>query len=171
MYRLRYTSKGMLTALSLAIIIAFVLSLIPNSKIINLYQDFPVFSPREQIELNNENIVDFISPLSNKMQIKKVKWEHNILSVDFYVNDDSNIDTSGIYEEFYNITKKSFVESTNIKEVLLRVFIDDMNKVFVAVSAQKKDIVDNPKMELESSMVYKDFLEKYFGLNYGNLLK
>ena len=79
MYRLKYISKGMLASLSLAIIIAFTISLIPNSQAFNLYQDLTVFNQMKPMELNDKNIVEFISPFTNDMQIKRVTWEQNIL--------------------------------------------------------------------------------------------
>ncbi|MGD9678598.1 MAG: hypothetical protein AB7V16_09690 [Vulcanibacillus sp.] len=171
MYHLKYVSKGMLASLSLAIIIAYMISLIPNSQVFTMYQDLTVFNHTKPIELNEKNIVGFISPYSDDMQIKRVTWEQNVLSIDFYIDRTSNIDTLDIYKDLFTVIQKSFIECVNIKEVLIRVYINDLDKIFVAVVAQKKDIANNPEMEIKPNMMYKDFLEEYFGLNYGNLLR
>lgn len=171
MLELRFVSKGMLAALILSVIIAFMISIIPNFQILHLNHEFPVFKQQKHISLNDENIVDFMASFSLNMQIKKVNWKHDTLSVDFLIDRNHHVDTNIIYKDLYAVIEKTLVQTTNAKEVLVRVFLDDMDKIFVAVSAHKKDILNNPSMKLDSSMMYKDFLEEYFGLIYGNLIK
>lgn len=171
MFRFKYISNGMMAALTLSVIIAFMISLIPSISILKVDEEFPVFRQNEEITLTDQNIVNFISSFSVEIPIKKVTWKHDILSIDFLIDRNSNVNTNIIYEDLYTSIQKGFVQGKNVKEVLLRVFLDDMDKIFVAVSAQKKDIANNPTMEIDSNMMYKDFLEQYFGLNYGNLIK
>ncbi|OEF97292.1 hypothetical protein BHF71_03930 [Vulcanibacillus modesticaldus] len=171
MLRIRKVSKGFVLGIILSIVIAYVVSLIPNIKFIKLNQDYPVFRYQKQIVLTDYNLVNFISSLQIDLPIKKVTWSHNVLSIDFMINRNNYLDTDVIYRDLYTVIKKSFVDNENVDEVFLRVFLDDMNKIFVAVSAQKEDIKTNVKMEMGTSMNYRDFLERYFGLNYGNLIK
>lgn len=174
MLGLRYLSKGMLAAITLSVIISFMISLIPNLQVFQLNKEFPVFGQKKQSILNENNIVNFVASFSTEMQIKRVSWKADTLSLDFYVNPD-DVDTSVIYRDMYTVIRNGFVQSSNVNEVLLRVFLNDSSsskaKMLVAVSAQKRDIVTNPTMTLEPSMMYRDFLEKYFGLTFGNLIK
>ena len=175
MYGLRHLSKGMIAALILSVMIAFMISLVPSMEIFKVKQEFPVFSQQKQVYLNENNIVNFIASFPVEMQIKKVSWKDNILSIDFLIHPDTQIDTNNIYKDLYTAIKKGLVQSSNVNEILLRVFLNDMenkhNKIFVAISAQKKDIINNPSMTIEPTMMYKDFLENYFGLTFGNLIR
>lgn len=170
MFEIRKISKGMMSAIILGVVIAFFISIIPNLQGFDIDQSLSVISPNKQINLKDENLVDYVVPFSNNMEIIKVTWEQNFLSIDYKIKQDNNIDTLIIYEEFFNLIKKSFVDTNNVDDVLLRVFLDDDN-MFVAISASKEDIAKNPNMELISTNNQKDFLEQYFGLNYGNILK
>lgn len=166
----RNISKGLLAAIGLSMIIAFMISLIPSSDYFKYRYELPVFEDQKLIYLDNGNLVDFIASFAVEMDIRKVNWKHNSLAIDFSIEANKQIDTDTIYKDLYYVIKKSFVKSTNVNEVLLRVFLSE-DKMFVAVSAQKSDIIKNPTMEIEQSLSYKEFLNKYFGLNYGNLIK
>lgn len=170
MYNVRKISKGLMSALIIGVMIAFLVSIIPNTQLLDVDQTFPVINQKKQIYLSEDNIVDYVVPFSNNMKVIKVTWEQNILSIDYKIEKDNNIDTFVIYEEFFDLIKKSFVDTNNIKEVLLRVFLYDDN-MFVATSASKEDVLENSKMELNSNKNHKEFLEQYFGLTYGNILK
>lgn len=164
-------SKGLMAAIVLSVIIAFMISLIPNSSFFKYSYVLPTFKDQKPINLTDKNIVDFIASFSTEMDIKKVTWKHDSLAIDFSIDPKKQIDTDTIYENLYYVIEKSLVQSANINEVLLRVFLLDNDKIFVAISAQRADIVDNPSMEIGVSMNYKEFLDKYFGLNFGNLIK
>lgn len=164
-------SKGLLAAITLSIIIAFMISLIPSSNYFKYRYELPAFEEQRLIYLEDENLVDFVASFSTEMDIRKVNWKQSSLAIDFSIEANKQIDTDTIYEDLYNVIKKSFIKSNNINEVLLRVFLSDGNKMFVAISAQKADIIKNPSMEIDKSTSYKEFLNKYFGLNYGNLIK
>lgn len=169
MSRYRPVSNGMFAALVLSVIIAFMISLIPSIQITQFRQDFPVFKWQKHIFLTEKNLVDFVSDFSVSLPIKTVTLKHDIFSIDFTLDQKNEVDTNKIYKDFFTVIQKSFVQTTNVKKVLLRVFIND--QVFVAVSANREDIKSNPEMELKPSMMYKDFLEQYFGLNYGKWFK
>lgn len=169
LYRFKSISNGLLAALILSVIIAFMISLIPNNHFFGLNNGFPVFKQDKQVFLSENNIVDFIASFPLEMQIRRVTWEHNTLSIDFAIEE--SIDTNLIYKDLFTVIKQSLVQGSNVKEVLLRVFLKDMDKIFVAVSAKQKDLLNNPSMEIDSNMRYKDFLDKYFGLNFGNLIR
>lgn len=164
-------SKGLLAAILLSVVIAIMISLIPSSNYFKYRYELPVFEDQKLINVDDQNLVDFIASFSTEMDIKRVNWKHSSLAIDFSIEANKQIDTDTIYEELYNVIKKSFIKSTNINEVLLRVFLSDGDKMFVAISAQKSDIIKNPSMEIDQSMSHKEFLDKYFGLNYGNLIK
>ena len=171
MLRFRFLSKGMLAAISLSVIIALLISVIPYLELFKLDRDLPVFKQQKQYMISENNIVDFIASFSTKMKIKRVTWQHDALSIDLLLSKDSQVDTEIIYQELYQIIQKGFVQTDNVKEMLIRVFIDDMSKIFVAVSANRKNIINNPTLEIADNMQHKDFLEEIFGLNYGNLIK
>jgi len=171
MFAFKNISKGLIAAITLSIVIAFMISLIPSSNYFKYRYELPVFEDQKLIYLDEENLVDFIASFSTEMDIKKVNWKLNSLAIDFSIEANKQIDTDTIYEELYFAVKKAFVKSTNVNEVLLRVFLSEEDKMFVAISAQRSDISDNPTMEVDKSMSYKEFLNKYFGLNYGNLIK
>ncbi len=163
----RYISNGMLAAIILSVIIAFMISLIPM-QLSTFKQDFPVFHWQKDIHLTEDNLVDFVAAFSIEIPIKKVILEHDMIAVDFSIQD-ADLNTNVMYKDLFTVIQKSLIQTTNVKEVLLRVFIDD--KIFIAVSANREDIKSNPSMELKASMMYKDFLEQYFGLNYGKMFK
>ena len=171
MLRLRYVSKGLLAALILSILIAFTISFIPKLQAFEYNYELAAFKQQSGLYLSENNIVDFVASFSSEMQIKRVILETNSLSIDFLIEGNKKLDTNTIYEELYNVIKRSLVQTQNVNEALIRVFLYNDEKIFVAVSANKEDISDNPKMEVDSSMSYKVFLDYYFGLIYGNLIK
>ncbi len=167
----KYISKGMMAGILLSVIIAFMLSLIPNMEIFNLNDDQAVFKHQNNSFINSKNIVNFVESFPIEMSIKKVSWKQNTLAIDFIVERNKKLDTNEIYKDLYTVIRSSLVESANVKEILIRVFLDDMNKLFVAVSAKKTDIEMNQKMNVNSPFNYKEFLDQNFGLNYGNVIK
>jgi len=171
MNSLRHISKGMIAALILSVVIAFTISMVPNVQLSQLEPDLPVFKNQKQFNLSDENLVDFISSSSLKLLIKKVAWKEDTLSIDFLIDKNHRIETGEMYQDLYTMTKKGLLQSKNTDKILMRVFLNDMNTMFVSVSAKKTDILKNPTMKLTGTMTYKDFLEKYFELNYGNVIK
>lgn len=167
----RYISKGLIAALIFSVVIAFLISLIPSFNISDYQKEIPVFNDQKNAYLTNFNIVDFVASFSTEMQIKKVTWRQETLAIDFYIDENNNLDTNVIYEDIFNFIKKGFNQTSNVDKILIRVLIDDKEELFVAVSANRDDIINNPTMKLDSSMLHKDFLNKYFGLNFGNSLK
>jgi len=168
MFGYRYLSQGMVAAIVLSVIIAFMISLIPT-QVSRLHQDFPVFHWQKKIQVTDQNLVDFVSTFSIENPIKKVSLEHEILAIDFKIEQNNHMNINVIYEDLFTVIQKSLVQTTNIKEVLLRVFLDD--QILIAVSADRDNISSNPTMKLNESITYKEFLEKYFGLNYGKMFK
>lgn len=168
---LRNVSKGMMAALILSVLIAFMISLIPTIQLSKINQGFPVFNHQQTVRLSNQNMVDFVSTFNIELSVKKVLLKHNTLFVDFLIKEEDQLEPSVIYKDLFAVIQKGFVFSENTDEVILRVFFEDMEKVFMAVSAQKSDVKDNPFMELKGNMGYKEFLEIYFGINYGDAIK
>ncbi|MFV9510693.1 hypothetical protein [Tepidibacillus sp. LV47] len=171
MHSLRNVSKGMMAALVLSVVIAFTISLIPSVQFSQLQPDFPVFKHISQSTLSEENLVDFISSTPTQLLIKKVIWKEETLAIDFLIDKNHRVETNDMYRDLYTVTKKGFVQTKNVKKILLRVFVNNMDTLFMSVAADKKDILKNPTMELEESMTYKEFLEKHFRTNYGNAIK
>lgn len=171
MHSFRHVSKGMMAALILSVVIAFTISLVPNVQLSQFEPEMPVFRHQKQVDITEENLVDFISSMSIQLMIKKVTWKQDTLAVDFLIDDHHQVDTDIMYRDLYTITEKGFLQSKNVDKILLRVFLNDMDTVFVAVSANKKDILKNPTMELKDSMTYKDFLQEYYNINFGNVIK
>ncbi|KXG43639.1 hypothetical protein [Tepidibacillus decaturensis] len=171
MHAYKHVSKGMVAALTLSVIIAFMISLIPNAKIAQINYDLPVFKIQKNMVLSNDNLVDFISSIPLHLPIKKVIWDHNTLSVDLTLTSDEVLDTEVVYLDLFTLIQKGFVEKNNVNEIFIRVFLKDSEKIFVATSAKKEDIMNNRTMKLGSSMSNKDFLDQYFGLNYGNAIR
>lgn len=170
MLRIRTVSKGMLSALILSVIIALMISFIPNQQIEQYNQALPVFKSRK-LELTEYNLVEFISSLPTNLPIKTVIFKHQKLQIDFMVDKKQPSQLENVYQELYQIIKQGFVNSKNIDQIVLRVFVGDINSLYVGTIAQKKDILQNPKMELEKNLDHKAFLDKYFGLTYGNVMK
>ncbi|WP_339062708.1 hypothetical protein [Tepidibacillus marianensis] len=171
MHSLRHISKGMIAALILSVVIALTISFFPNVQLSQLEPDLPVFKNQKQFNLSEKNIVDFISSSSVQLLIKKVTWKQDTLSIDFLIDKNHRMETDDMYRDLYTMTKRGFLQSKNADKILFRVFLNDMDTMFVSISANKKDILKNPTMELSATMTYKEFLDKYFEMNYGNVIK
>lgn len=161
----------MMAALILSVVIAFMISLVPNVQLSQFQPELLVFKHQNQFILSEENLVDFVSSTPFHLMIKKVTWKEDTLSIDFLIDKNHQVETNDMFKDLYMVTEKGFIQSKNIKKILLRVFLNNMDTVFMSVSADKKDILKNPTMELEPSMTYKEFLDKYFNTNYGNVIK
>lgn len=173
MYRLKQVSKGMIAAITFSVIFALLIAYIPTLGGFKYKYEVPAFRQQKNFILSDDNIVDYIGSFTTEMKIKKVIWntKSNSLAIDLMIERDKKIDAAAIYQELYTIIKKGLVESANVDEVLIRVMVYDNSQIFLAISAQKDDIIKNQKMELEQPNDYKGFLDKYFGINFGSSLK
>ena len=170
MLRIRTVSKGMLSALILSVIIALMISFIPNKQLTQYNKALPVFKA-QTLELTEYNLVEFISSLPTNLPKKTVSFKQQKLQIDFLVDKKQPSQLENVYQELYQIIKQGFINSKNIDQIVLRVFVGDINSLYVGTIAQRKDILQNPKMEIEENLDYRAFLDKYFGLTYGNVMK
>ncbi len=170
MLKIRTLSKGMLSALILSVIIALMISYIPYQQLMNYNQALPVFKT-QTMELNDYNLVDFVSILPTDIPIKTVIFKQQKLEIDLVIDKNNPSQIENIYQDLYFIIKQGLVNTTNIHQMVLRVFVGDKNSLYVSTIAQKKDIANNSKMILYKNTDYKAFIENYFGLTYGNIMK
>lgn len=136
-----------LAAAALSVCIAWALSYLPelNDRFSGKHGELRVFENMKPIVINDENIVDWILTAPLHLELKRVDWSHNILSVDFE-SGKSVKQPEAVYEQLLDFVYYGFIGTTNVERVWVRIVQtadgDHANRkqLLLAVDARREQI-------------------------------
>lgn len=139
-------SKGMLSALLVSVLLALVLSLLPDQALSRWGSSLNEVREAEDVPVTNmEGVVDQLGTLSLQGHLRKVVYEKEKLTVWLAVPG-GKLAQDGHWSDIYKIAYRFLVETPELREVEVKVVTTERpDRVQVAVVADSRDMVDAPK--------------------------
>ncbi|MCS1350977.1 hypothetical protein [Mechercharimyces sp. CAU 1602] len=154
--------RWMVMSLSIAIVLALLLSLVPTLWTFPLDQERPTFSfLRESEEISEENLVDFIVKQHWTLPLRHVEWDDQALTLEIEI--EKKVAGEGEYHSLLAIIQSSFKKTNNIQIVQIRVHAEN-DEPWMTVLANRNDL----QMENRDHLRSKQLLEKQFEVRYTN---
>jgi hypothetical protein len=162
-------AKGLFLAVFTSTILALMLSFLPTVEMKNIPQGVSVFKNSDQpIILNTHTVPDLLLTRSFHQAVKRIQWQPSILTVDFSM-DSERTRTSEVYKDLFQVVRLGFAETSNVKEVLARVYIrssDEKETLAIAMIAKKDKVGDDMNWDIEGSEQIRQKLETMFDITY-----
>jgi hypothetical protein len=162
-------TKGFVLAIFTSMILALMLSFLPTVKMNSspFQQGIQVFQEVERpTVLNAYTIPDLLLNETFEQTLTRVKWEPSILTVDF-VLDRERVRPWQMYEDLQHLVQLGFEHTSNVNEVLARVYFKEKDKEVLAVALiAKRDQAKGIQWETKDSEKQRNILETHFDLTY-----
>lgn len=98
-------------------------------------QDVTVFAPLRVEALSDDNLVDALIRLPLQERLRRVSWDHSILTIDL-----TESDSSDVWEHTRELILFSFDDMHNVRQLLLRLFNEKHgDTLLMAVETRKSD--------------------------------
>jgi protein-arginine kinase activator protein McsA len=164
-------TRGIFLAVFTSTILALMLSFLPTVELrnVNLNQGISVFKTEDRtITLNQHTVPELMFKQPFHQVLKRIEWQQSILTVDF-IMDAERVRTSEVYKDLLQVVRLGLKETSNVKEVLARVYIrssNDQMNLAIAMIAKREKLQDNMDWNEEKSELIRDQLESMFDLTY-----
>jgi hypothetical protein len=164
-------SRGIFLAVFTSTILALMLSFLPKVELrnINLNQGVSVFKTSEQpLILNQQSVPELLFRQPFYQVLKRIEWQQSILTVDFTM-DAERIRTSEVYKDLLQVVKLGLKETSNVKEVLARVYIrsgKNQENLAIAMIAKREKVQDHLNWNEANGKLIQAQLESMFDITY-----
>jgi hypothetical protein len=96
-------------------------------------QEAAVFEPVRVEALSDDNLVDALIGLPLRERLRRVSWDHSILTVDL-----KESDSSEVWKDTRDLIMFSFDEMGNVRQLLIRVFSGNEGDPDLLMAAETK---------------------------------
>lgn len=96
-------------------------------------QEVAVFEPVRVDALSDDNLVDALIGLPLRERLRRVSWDHSILTIDL-----KESDSSEVWEDTRGLIMFSFDEMDNVRQLLIRVFSVNEGDPALLMAAETK---------------------------------
>ncbi|WP_052476369.1 hypothetical protein [Cohnella kolymensis] len=103
-------------------------------------QETAVFDPVRVEALSDDNLVDALIGLPLRERLRRVSWDHSILTIDL-----KETDSSQVWTDTRDLILFSFHETDNVRQLLLRVFGGKDGNPALLMAAETKFFDWTPK--------------------------
>jgi hypothetical protein len=164
-------TRGLFLAVITSAVLALMLSFLPTVEMGNLKLDQGV-SVLKLIEhpltLNMDNVPDVILNKSYHQKVHRIEWQNSILTVDFIV-ELKDARKSWLYQDLWKMAFLGLKNTTNVKEVHTRVYIEtgeNRSELAVAMVAKRKMLPASVDWEEDKTESIRIQLESMFDITY-----
>lgn len=165
-------TKSLFLAVFVSSMLALMLSFIPTveMKQLNWDRGVTVFGGenRPSSIMNGQTVPDLLLTQSYHQTIHRIEWQPSILTVDFLVNEERNR-TDDVYSDLYQVVEAGLFQTSNVNEVLVRVYMgtqNDVPELALALIAKRENMGTALSTNRSSSEEVKDWLQTYCDITY-----
>ncbi len=168
---MKWVARFLLTSI-LSLGIAALLSALPRLDRSDQLKksDMSAFGHTKWTYLGAQNLVDQLAGLKLETEIGRVDWSHDVLSIDLKSRR-IGTDSSFVYRDLYEIIRLALVNTTNVKQVRVRVFEaelpDARGQLLLALDARRNEVGAGPLPDSHATFQsLVRYLESHFRITY-----
>ncbi|GGF88725.1 hypothetical protein [Paenibacillus abyssi] len=159
--------KQLMTASIVAVTVTLILSAVPRleANMLNHRNEVAVFRPEPLSRIENGNLVDVLIGVPLKQPIKKVVWNHAVLSIDLAVGAEDS--SAHITSDLLQMLQLAFIQTENVSRLLIRFLEYDSPRTIATTGSSGKLLlaadVRKSDRNLEGYLPFmnpKDMMEK-----------
>lgn len=137
--------------------LAWMLSFMPSLELAQSAKNnvLSVFHTHRPVQLEEDNLVDYISGISLNLDITKVDWDHATLYIDLKLDPSSAVKHPLVLEDLAEIAKFGLFETLNVNQVMIRVIdpVDSERKgeLLLAMDARREELTEGDLVLLKAT--------------------